>query len=455
MSIAIWNKSSQLGRISGAALNHKIRVMSNNSAENKNDYSRFLSPFGSSRKPSLLREIASAAAKAPPGTVIMSAGFPNAELFPFREITCQLDEKTSLRLDGKLLTQSLQYQPTMGYPPLLETLGRMQKHYHNPPNWDKTGIIVTVGSQHALSTLIDLMLSPGDPIIVPDPAYSSIFTVMDPHSPVYLAVPTDANGMQPSLLKSILDKWISSNSHEKRPKILYLNPTGTNPSGMNTSTARKKEIYKIAQEYDLLILEDDPYYFLHFEHENPTSLLSMDVDGRVIRLDSFSKIISAGFRIGFATGPTELIRRIEMVLQGSVIGAASISQVLVDGILRQWDFPGFDSHTQKVKELYRKRRDLMVLAAKKHLDGLAEWEVPKGGMFLWIKVLGVKDTYKMVMEQGMKVGITLLPGGVCFADRTQQSPYLRASFSTVTTEEMDKGFERLATVIREEQKRQG
>lgn len=238
-----------------------------------------------------------------------------------------------------------------------------------------------------------------------------------------------------------------------------MNPTGANPSGVVMPGSRKQEIYKIACQFDLLIVEDDPYYFLHFLGEEPQTFLGMDVEGRVLRLDSFSKILSSGVRVGFCTGPQPLIRTMELCLQASILHAASLSQVrksrctpyvrkkiflifytlqvMVHGVLKQWGPTGFKEHIDKVKAFYKKRRDLMITAADKHLKGLATYKAPQGGMFLWIKLEGVSDSFDMVMERGLQRKIMALPGREFMTDRARPCPFVRLSFSVVPEDQIE------------------
>ncbi|CAG7831592.1 unnamed protein product [Allacma fusca] len=403
------------------------------------DYSKFINPHASQRNPSLIREMTQMLATAEPGTIFMAGGFPNPEMFPFESVDVRVDANIQVHLEGSALSAALQYQPTLGYPPLRDELKRLIYRDHKPPKFDDMDGLVTIGSQHGLSGIFGVILQNGDPVVVPQPVYSSALAIMDPYRPVYLAVPEDSLGMQPALLKSILDKWSSSNSHEQLPKILYVNPTGTNPTGAVIPTERKREIYQIAEEYDLLIIEDDPYYYLHFEEDDPVSFLSMDTSCRVIRLESFSKVFSSGIRVGFAFGPKPIIRQLELLTQHTVLHCSSLSQVIVHRILEQWGPAGFTEHTKKVKAFYRNRRNLMVSAAEKHLTGLAVWDVPRGGMFLWMKVLGLKDTYQMLMQRGIKQGIMLLPGKEFMPDRSITYPYVRASYSVASHDDIDKG----------------
>merc|ERR1719471_1860082 len=140
------------------------------------------------------------------------------------------------------------------------------------------------------------------------------------------------------------------------PKIMYINPTGANPTGTVLTPERRREIYQIACEYNILILEDDPYYYMQFGDGKVPSLFSMDTEGRVLRFDSFSKILSSGIRLGFVTGPRPLIERVVLHMQVSVLHASSLSQVITHQLLDQWGHEGFFRHIRSVEAFYQHRR---------------------------------------------------------------------------------------------------
>jgi len=150
---------------------------------------------------------------------------------------------------------------------------------------------------------------------------------------------------------------------------MYVNPTGANPTGKIYSLERKKRIYELCCLKDILILEDDPYFYMQFSDHRVPSFFSMDVEGRVLRMDSLSKILSSGIRLGFISGPKPLVERIMLHMQVSVVHASSLSQVITSELLGAWQEEGFFKHLDNVRDFYRKRRDVMVAAADKHLKG--------------------------------------------------------------------------------------
>ena len=154
-----------------------------------------------------------------------------------------------------------------------------------------------------------MLLEPGVSVVIEDFVYAGTLAIMDPYEPDYCIVPGDAQGMRSDVLRQTLAE------RPTKPKFIYINPTGANPTGTVLPENRRKEIYQLASEHDMLILEDDPYYFLQYLPERPPSFLSMDTEGRVLRFDSFSKVLSSGLRLGYVTGPSPLIERINLHMQ--------------------------------------------------------------------------------------------------------------------------------------------
>ncbi|XP_072007471.1 kynurenine/alpha-aminoadipate aminotransferase, mitochondrial-like [Engystomops pustulosus] len=182
------------------------------------------------------------------------------------------------------------------------------------------------------------------------------------------------------------------------------------------------------------------------------SFLSMDTDSRVIGANSMSKILSAGLRIGYLTGPKPLIDRIILHMQASTLHTSAFTQVMIPQLLQKWCVEGVLEHIERVIQFYRSQRDAMLASADKWLKGLAEWHSPTAGMFLWLKIHGVQDTHQMIMLKAISKEVLLVPGSAFSIDSSEPSSYVRASFSLSTPEQIDQGLERLASLIIEERK---
>lgn len=249
-------------------------------------------------------------------------------------------------------------------------------------------------------------------------------------------------------MEHLLKNWNSISPGKAFPKVLYTIPTGANPSGVTIPNERRKKIYELCCMYDLLIIEDDPYYFLQVEGETKLqSFFSMDKDLRVMRMDSFSKIISSGLRVGVVTAPTPLLNRLQLHMQAETLHTSSLSQAILLSLLKQWKFDGFKKHVKTIQDFYRGRRDALVAAAERQLKGLAEWNIPKAGMFLWFKLNDFEDTTSLIHTKAKEQKVLFVPGSA-FSPRGVSS-YIRASYSTASTEQMEEAMKRLASLIRE------
>jgi len=420
----------------------------------KMNFQRFISRISNARKQSPIR-LTTKIAQDNPHFINMASGMPNSCKFPFDQIEMTLKDGKQLSLSGINMERALQYSPTPGISSLLDWIYKIHEKYHNPPlmksDSNRFEAVVTTGSQDGLMKIFEMLISPGDNILMDNPCYSGTLAAVGPMPCNKLPVETDGCGLIPSSLQKVLSKWHpdeSLDSSSSIPKVLYTIPNGSNPTGASTSESRKKEIFEIARLYDIVIIEDDPYYFIQFEDSIP-SYQSMDTEGRVIRTDSFSKILSSGMRLGWVSGAKAFIERIVLHQQASTLHTSTLTQMMASSLLDYWKLEGFDSHVENVKLLYQSQRDIMSKSLKKHLKDLAEWDEPKGGMFFWIKLNGVSDTTKLINEKAFKEEIIMLPGKVFEVDsNVTNSSYIRASYSTVSEENMDKAFEKLAVILK-------
>jgi len=412
------------------------------------DYMPFLSLTSVRRQPSPIRSLQPYMDT--PGMISLGGGMPNASFFPIAGLEVRLVGGTVLPLVAADVSSALQYSSSYGITEFVQWLKAHQTHLHHPPyasekDWN---VCVTTGSSDANAKAFEMLINPGDHVLVENPTYSGSLAALRPLGCTLVGLPTDHEGLSATHLRSLLSSWPSE---RPKPKVLYLIPTGQNPSGATLPEERRREIYAIAQQYNLLILEDDPYFHLQLdtkEGDPPLrSFFSMDVDGRVLRFDSFSKIISSGLRIGWATGPAPLIERIQLHQQASTLHVSGLSQTILLKLLKHWGDDGLKHHITRVQEGYRKRRDLFCSLAEKHLRGLAEWHPPSAGMFVWFKILGIQSSEKLIKEKALEQKVLLVPG-VAFTPNGEDSPFVRASFSTATPEEMDEALRRFAALLR-------
>ncbi|GAA6090075.1 kynurenine/alpha-aminoadipate aminotransferase, mitochondrial isoform X1 [Tachysurus ichikawai] len=422
------------------------------------NYSRFLTAVSMARKPSPIRILTELQQRSPPSLISLAGGAPNPNTFPFLSATIKMKNGETLLLDQTLMKRALQYSGSSGIPELISWMKELQKRLHNPPTASyspekgQMDLCVTTGSQEGLCKVFEMLISPGDNVLLDAPTYSGTLAAIQPLGCNIINLPSDQHGMIPEALRDLLSRWDPADAQKPGsdvPRVLYTIPNGGNPTGASMTAERKQKVYELAQEYDFLIIEDDPYYFLQFEKPWAPTFLSMDVDGRVIRTDSFSKILSSGLRIGFVTGPKLLVDRVVLHIQASTMHTSTFTQIMVSELLHVWRQEGFLKHIDSVVEFYRAQRNAMLSSAHKWLQDVAEWHAPAAGMFLWIKLKGIKDTQKLIMEKALEKEVLLVPGGVFNIHSSEPCPYVRAAFSLSTPQQIDEAFKRLSELIKE------
>ncbi|KAL8607183.1 hypothetical protein ACOMHN_009577 [Nucella lapillus] len=429
------------------------------------NYNRFLNATSLARQPSAIRVLSGLVASGlPPSFVSMAGGMPNADLFPIQEASLILRDGRTLRIDSARMKTALQYSPTPGLPELVQWVRKLQRELHRPPTMDsddpgsQLDFLITAGSQDAICKTFEACVERGQNVLLEAPTYSGALAAVKPLGANILGVRSDGDGLSPAHLAQVLSRWPASDARSDGesnvPRLLYLIPNGGNPTGAGLTLERKKEIYRLSRAHDLLILEDDPYFFLQFNQPYVPSFLSLDTDGRVVRFDSFSKVLSGGARVGIMSGPKAIVERVNLHMQVSLMHCSGLAQACVLAVLESMGVEGLCAHARSVADFYRKQRDACIAAAHKHLTGLAEWSEPSGGMFLWLRLLNIRDSYALVMDKARSAQVLFVPGQVFQVDHSEPSPYIRASYSMATPDQMDKGFERLARLLREETKQQ-
>ncbi|KAK4155643.1 pyridoxal phosphate-dependent transferase [Chaetomidium leptoderma] len=405
--------------------------------------------------------------EAVPGMISLIVGKPNPDCFPFSGLSIALKgTNEKIDLNEAELHDAFQYALLPGGVPGLRKARMLwfeefQAKMHNPGPTGTWGCAIGSGSQDLLHKAFQVFTDPGDPILIETPAYSGTlgFLIADSHNLVEVC--SDAEGLNPAEVERSLATWPSD---KPRPRVLYTVPTGSNPTGRSCTQARKIEILRLAKKYNFIIFEDDAYYFLDFTDPatKARSYLSLESEangetGRVLRFDSLSKIVSAGMRIGVLTTSPPILQKVNMITANTNLQAPSTSQVLLFALLRHWGHAGFLAHTAQTAAFYRRKRDVFVAAAARHLTGKATWEVPAAGMFLWIRLRllpaggggggGQEDSFEAVRKFAVAAGVVAVPG-VGFMPGGARGCHIRASFSLVgTEEEADEACRRIAVLV--------
>lgn len=333
---------------------------------------------------------------------------------------------------------ALQYGKTTGVPELVTTLlaklRRDQGIEAGPEN-----LIITAGGSQALQLVLDLLIDPEDIVIAEAPTWMGFIDALRNVHGHLVSVPVDEDGLNVVALEAQLKHLAAVGG---TPKFIYVISNFQNPSGNSTTIERRKRIAELAAEYGTMVLEDDAYHDLRYEGEHLPPIYTLDPNGYTMYLGTMSKIMGAGMRLGWLVAHEEIIRRLARL---KIDGGTSIFGSYVAA---EWIPGNLDDHIAKLKEIYGRRRNLMLDALARHMPKGATWTTPEGGFFIWLTLPEVIDATKM-RPNARERGVEYLPGATCFADGSGKNT-IRLSFSFAKDDQIVEGIKILADVIRGE-----
>jgi aromatic amino acid aminotransferase I len=394
------------------------------------------------------------------------------------------------------LATGLNYSHSVGQQPLLRFITEHVEIIHNPPYRDWS-VSLTCGSTSAFEIALRIFCNRGDTILTEGYTYPGLLStalLLGLHT---LGVGMDDDGLIPEDLAAILRGWDGSKG--QRPSVLYTIPSGQNPTGVTQSLKRKNDICRIAEEFDLVIIEDDPYYFLQIEHDSdqvqnplcdrqaasptaavylsnlPPTFLSLDTSGRVVRLDSTSKILAPGLRGGWITSSLEIIDKFNSYQEVGPVAMAGPTQLMIWSLLdASWGHRGFMTWLASLSVHYRTRLESVLHACSQYLPAnICQWSRPRNGMFLWIHLatkehpifrsqewanleepkirLTIDDIESRIWSKACEEGVQVTKGSLF---RATTSPTLALSFrltyAAAAEMELKEGVKSFANAIRRE-----
>lgn len=364
------------------------------------------------------------------GIISFAGGLPAPELFPTKEM-----EDVSREVISTVGRDALQYSTTEGFLPLRKHIvGRMNKLGINATHSD---ILVTSGSQQGLDFSGKIFLDPDDVVICESPSYLGAINAFKSYQCQFKEVETDNDGMK----MDILEETIKTTPNAK---FIYVIPDFQNPSGKTWSLERRQQLIKLAQEHDLVIIEDNPYGELRYEGEILPALKSLDTDGRVVFLGTFSKTFAPGLRIGWVCADEEILNKYILVKQGADLQTSTISQMELAHFLDKYSL---DDHIDKIIGVYKNRRNIMIDTMDKYFPKKAEYKVPEGGLFIWVELPKTIDT-KALMTIAVENKVAFVPGGSFFPNSDTRNT-MRLNFSNMNEENIEIGIKRLGKLLNE------
>jgi 2-aminoadipate transaminase len=301
-------------------------------------------------------------------------------------------------------------------------------------------IIVTTGSQEAIDLVTRVFIDPGDVMFIGRPTYLSALSAFKQMNPEFREITIDADGMDTDALEAELKKL---KSEGKEAKLLYIIPSFQNPTSTMLTHERRLRVLELAEEHDFLIMEDNPYGYISFEGPMPTPLSGLDESGRVMYTSTFSKIVSPGLRIGWLTGNEEFITKMAEAKSRISICNDGLAQYAAIELLRRGVV---EKQIPKMIDIYRKKRDLMLETMEASFPEEAEWNDPKGGLFLWVKMPEHVNTTDTLME-AVNRGVAYIPGDNFFSGPVHN--YIRLNYSFPSEPDIVEGIQMLGGLLKE------
>ncbi len=368
-----------------------------------------------------------------PGIISLAPGQPNLETFPaekFREISNEVIAKHG--------AATFQYGLTRGLPPLVEAVAAYvaQKQIRATAS----EVLLTEGSQQGIDLVTRIFVDPGEAVLVELPSYVGAISVFRAARANMVGVQLDRDGID---LEDLRRRHAELRAAGTPVKFLYVIPTFQNPSGTSYTLERRRALLALADELDLLIVEDDPYGDLYFDGEPPPTLKSLDSSGRVLYLSSFSKILAPGLRVAFIVGHADVLAKIEIAKQAVNLCGSGLEQRIV---LRCLETGLIDEQKRMVRAYYEPKRDALVEALTEHVT-TASWVRPEGGMFVWITLPDHLDA-EVLLPNAIEHGVAYVTGAPFYVEAARVNT-LRVTFASEPEATLREGAKRLGAVVRD------
>ena len=368
---------------------------------------------------------------ADPQIISFAGGAPSPALFPSEQLA---------EITKKILTDNpavaLQYGISEGYAPLRDFVrGRMEKTGNIK---ERDNLIITSGGQQALDLTFKSLVNEGDTVVVESPSFIGGLNSIKSYNANIKTVPVFEDGLDTQALEEI--------AKSEKIKIVYTIPTFQNPSGITMSLEKRKKMLELAEKYDFFILEDNPYGELRYNGEEIATMKSLDTEGRVIYAGSFSKILSAGMRIGWCIAREDIMEKIIICKQVSDVHTPVLTQMAAYEFCTQYSL---DEHIAKSRALYKARCTAMLSALDRYFPKDCSFTRPDGGIFLWCTLPERIDT-KALLPKAVEKKVAFVPGATCESDDKSSANMMRLNYSLPSEEKIEQGIKILSEVISEQ-----
>lgn len=383
-----------------------------------------------SLKPSAIREILKNSSA--PGIIPLSAGNPAPDAFPTKEIG---------RLSAELLEdtpiEALQYSVTEGYGPLREHLRRYMREKHGVGG-EEDDILITSGAQQVMDLLTKTLLNEGDTVLCEAPSFIGSLNTFRSYRARLRGVPMEEDGIDLQKLENALNT-------ERNVKYLYTIPNFQNPSGITMSLEKRRRVYQLCRDHNVLVLEDNPYGDLRVKGEDVPAIKSLDREGVVLYAGSFSKVISPGMRVGYAIGPKPVIQKMVVCKQGEDVHSNIWAQMVCHRFMTRCDY---EAHLERLRDIYRRKSQVLLDAMERYFHPLITWSRFEGGLFAWCTLPQDVDMLDFV-KRAAERKVCVVPGTAFLTDETEPCRSFRINFSTPTDEQLAEGVRILGELAKE------
>lgn len=364
-----------------------------------------------------------------PNTISFFAGLPDPAMYPVEDMQVALEHV--MTQEGRA---ALQYAPPVGYAPL-KTYIAEKLHKKNIPAKEENMLILS-GSIQGLDLVSEMLLNPGDTVIVEDPTFSGALEVFDKYGAKYAAVPMDDEGLQVDRLPDVLRKT--------RAKFLYTMPNCHNPAGVDLSVPRRRKLIEISKEFGLPIVTDDPYGELRYRGEAPPDLAALGGELNTIMISSFSKILAPGLRLGWLLAPGDVYEKLRLEKLSADRSTNHVAQRLAYEMGKRGML---ETYRQRMIEAHSQKLGAMLTAMSEYFPAGAKWTKPHGGYFVWVTLpKGING--ELVLEKALARRVAFMPGSSFFANGGGENT-LRLCFVNTRLDLIPEGIKRLGQVMAE------
>ncbi|WP_205696232.1 PLP-dependent aminotransferase family protein [Conexibacter sp. SYSU D00693] len=370
-----------------------------------------------------------------PEVISLAGGLPDTSTFPAEDFAAIM---AKVAVDSS--AAALQYGPTEGLGRVKDVIAHVMAA--EGTKVDTGDVLVTTGGQQVIDLVCKTLLDPGDVVVAEAPTYPGAIPSFCAYQADVVQVEMDDDGMRIDVLEETLERL---DREGRTPKFIYTIPSFQNPAGVTMSLERRKRLVEIAHARELLVLEDNPYGLLRYEGEPLPTLRTLDGGEFVIYLGTFSKILSAGLRLGWAVAPGPVLQKMNLGKQGADLCSSSLTQYFV----AQYFAEGrWEPYLAQLKQLYRRRRDVMLDALAEHFPAEATWTRPQGGLFVWATLPDAIDTTDLLVR-ALTRNVAFVPGRGAFMDG-RGGASMRINFSGVPDDDIREGVRRIGEVVAEQ-----